>query len=93
MCLLRHFKILTVAFPKHFPPDHVAELKHNHFYCGLFKWFKVMAAYLKASINEKTYSSYLQAAWEAEKEEAMEPSHSQMATSTSKPRMTSFFPL
>ena len=30
---------------------------------------------------------------EAEKEEAMEPSHSQTADSTSKPKATSFFPL
>ena len=34
-----------------------------------------MVAYLKASSNEKMYSDYLQVAWEAEKEEAMEASH------------------
>ena len=52
-----------------------------------------MVAYLKASANEKTYSEYLHAAQEAEKEEVMEPSHSQTAatTTTSKPMATSFF--
>ena len=52
-----------------------------------------MVAYLKASTNEKIYSDYLWAAREAEKEEAMEPSHSQMANNTSKLKVTSFFPL
>ena len=50
-------------------PDHITELKHDHFYSGLPKWFKVMVAYLKASTNEKTYSDYLWATQEAEKEE------------------------
>ena len=52
-----------------------------------------MVAYLKASTNEKTYSDYLWAVREAEKEEAMDPSHSQTADSTSNPKATSFFPL
>ena len=52
-----------------------------------------MVAYLKAIANEKTYSNYLQAAREAEKEEAMEPSHSQTTDKTSKPKVMSFFPL
>ena len=38
------------------------------------------------------YSDYLQAVREAEKEEAMEPSHSQTANNTTKPRVMSFFP-
>ena len=50
-----------------------------------------MVAYLKASTNEKTNSDYLWAAREAEKEEVMEPSHSQTADSTSKPKVMSFF--
>ena len=65
-------------------------LKHDCFYSGLPKWLKAMVVYLKASTNEKTYSEQaLQKQWgkdhpvklaarEAEKEEAMEPSHSQM---------------
>ena len=39
------------------------------------------------------YSDYLWAVREAKEEEAMEPSHSQTADSTSKPKVTSFFPL
>ena len=54
-----HLQILMATFPEHFPPDHIAELKWDHFYEGLPKWFKVMVAYLKASSNEKTYSYYL----------------------------------
>ena len=81
------------SFPEHFPPDHIAELKHDHFYGGLPKWLKEMVAYLKASTNKKTYSDYLWAVMEAEKEEAMEPSHGQIADSTSKPKAMSFFPL
>ena len=34
-----------------------------------------MVAYLKATPDEKTYSDYLHAACEAEKEETMGPSH------------------
>ena len=81
------------SFPEHFPPDHVVKLKHDHFYGGLPKWLKAMVAYLKASTNEKTYSDYLWAVRETEKEEVMEPSHSQTADNTSKPKVTSFFPL
>ena len=39
------------------------------------------------------YLDYLQAVREPEKEEAMEPSHSQTVNNTSKPKLTSFFPL
>ena len=52
-----------------------------------------MVAYLKASTNKKTFLDYLQAAREAEKEEVMEPSCSQTANNTSKPKVMSFFPL
>ena len=36
-CLSRHLQILAASFPDHFPPDHVAELKRDHFYGGLPK--------------------------------------------------------
>ena len=55
-----------------------------------------MVAYLKASLQEKTYSNYLWAAREAEKEDSMELSQSpqnQTTDNTTKPRTTSFFPL
>ena len=52
-----------------------------------------MVAYLKASTNENTYSDYLRAVREAEKEEVMEPSHSQMADNPTKPKVMSFIPL
>ena len=50
-----------------------------------------MVAYLKASTNKKTYSNYLQAVREAEKEEVMQPSHSQMADNLTKPKEMNFF--
>ena len=90
---MRHLQVFVASFLECFPPEHVAELKCECFYGGLPKWLKAMVAYLKASTNEKTYSDYLQAVWEAEKEEAMEPSHSQTANSTSMPKAMSFFPL
>ena len=37
VCLSRHLQILAASFPYHFPPDCVAELKRDHFYCGLPK--------------------------------------------------------
>ena len=55
-----------------------------------------MVAYLKASPHEKTYSDYLQAVREVEKEESMELSQnpsSQAIDNTAKPNATSFFPL
>ena len=57
---------------------------------------KAMVAYLKASPHEKTYSDYLRAVREAEKEESMELSQnplSQVIDNTTKPKATSFFPL
>ena len=38
--LLRHLQILVASFPEHFPPDHIAELKCDHFHGGLPKWLK-----------------------------------------------------
>ena len=96
ICLLRHLQILEASFPDHFPPDRVAELKRDHFYGGLPKWLKVMVAYLKVGPQVRTYSDYLRAAREAEKEDLMELSQSsriQTADGPSKPRITSFFPL
>ena len=64
------------------------------------KGLKAMVAYLKASLHDylhkKTYSDYLRAAREAEKEESMELSqnpHGQVIDNTTKPKVTSFFPL
>ena len=93
---MRHLQVLAASFPGHFPPNHVAELKQNHFYGRLSKRLKAMVAYLKASPYEKTYSDYLQAVREAEKEESMELSpnpHSQAVDNTANPKTTSFFPL
>ena len=87
---MRHLQVLAVSFLEHFPPDHVTELKHDHFCIGLPKRLKAVVAYLKASANEM-YSDYLWAGREAEKEEGMDPSHSQMAYSANKPKAMSFF--
>ena len=35
--LLRHFQVLATSFLEDFSPDHIAELKCNHFYGGLPK--------------------------------------------------------
>ena len=77
--LLRHLQILMVSFL-------VTKLKCNHFYGRLPKQLKAMVAYLKASAHEKMYSNCLWVAREVEKEEAMEPSHSQTTNKTSKAR-------
>ena len=55
-----------------------------------------MVAYLKAGPQVRTYSDYLRAAREAEKEDSIELSRSsriQIADGLPKPRTTSFFPL
>ena len=90
--LSRHLQVLAASFPDRFPLDQVTELKQDHSYGGLPKLLKAIVAYLKATPNEKTYSDYLHAAWEAEKE-TMEPSCSHTAGSPAKPKATSFFPL
>ena len=91
--LSRHLQVLVASFPDRFWPDQMAELKWDCFYGGLPKLLKPMVAYLKATPGEKTYSDYLHGAWEAEKEEAMEPSCAHTVDSMGKPKMTSFFPL
>ena len=96
VCLSRHLQILAASFPDHFPPDRVAELKRDCFYGGLPKRLKAMVAYLKVGPQVRTYSDYLRAAREAEKEDSIESSRAsrtQTTDSPSKPRMTSFFPL
>ena len=57
------------SFPEYFLPDHIAELKHDHFYRGLPKRVKASVAYLKSSTKEKAYSDYFCAMQEVEKEE------------------------
>ena len=42
ICLSRHLQVLAASFPEHFPPDHMAELKCDHFYGGLPKCLKAM---------------------------------------------------
>ena len=93
VCLWRHLHSLAASFLEHFPLNHEADLKCEHFYSRLPKWLKAMVAYLKANTNEKMYSDYLWAARDAEKEEVMEPSHSQMADNSTKTKAMSFFPL
>ena len=94
--LSRHLQILAASFPDRFPPDHVAKLKRDHFYGRLPKRLKAMVAYLKVRPQVRTYSDYLRAAREAEKEDSIELSRgSRMQTTDgpSKLRPTSFFPL
>ena len=96
VCLSRHLQILAASFPDCFPPECVAELKRDHFCRGLPKRLKAMVAYLKVGPQVRTYSDYLRAAREAEKEDLIElsqTSRTQMTDSPSKPRTTSFFPL
>ena len=74
----------------------MAELKRDRFYGRLPKRLKVIVAYLKAGPQVRTYSDYLRAAREAEKEDIIELSQSPRAPATdgpSKPRATTFFPL
>ena len=93
VCISRHLQILAASFLEHFPPGCVAKMKHDHFYSRLPKWLKAMVAYQKASAHEKTYSNYLKAAREPEKEEVMEPSHNQTVDKLSKSKVMSFLPL
>ena len=91
--LLRHLQVLAASFPDRFLPDQVAKLKWDCFNRGLPKWLKAMVAYLKATPDEKSYSDYLCAAQEAEREEMMKLSCSHTVGSLAKPKATSFFPL
>ena len=73
----RHLQILAASFPDHIPPDHIVELKRDCFYGRLPKQLKVMVAYLKVRPRVRTYSDYLRAAREAEKEDSRVVSKSQ----------------
>ena len=44
--LSRHLQVLAASFPECFPPNHVADLKHDHFYGRLPKCLKAMLGYL-----------------------------------------------
>ena len=72
VCLSRHLQILAASFPDHFPPDRVADLKRDRFCGRLPKQLKAMVAYLKAGPQVRTYSDYLRATREAEKEDSIE---------------------
>ena len=92
ICLSKHLQVLAAAFPDHFPPDRVVELKRDCFYGRLPKWLKAMVAYLKAGPQVRMYSDYLR----AEKEDSIELSWSSKIQTTdgpSKLRTTGFFPL
>ena len=94
--LSRHLQVLVASFPDHFPPDYVAELKRDCSFGRLPKQLKAMVAYLKVGPQVRTYSDYLRAARETEKEDSKDlpqSSRIQAADGPSKPRTTSFFPL
>ena len=94
--LSQHLQILVASFPDRFPPECVAELKRDCLYGRLPKRLKAMVAYLKAGPQVRTYSDYLRATREAEKEDTIELSQSPRVQATdgpSKLRATSFFPL
>ena len=96
VCLSQHLQILVASFPDRLPLEHVAELKRDQFYGRLPKRLKAMVAYLKAGPQVRTYSDYLRATREAEKEDSIELSQSPRAPATDGPcktRATSFFPL
>ena len=96
VCLSRHLQVLAASFPDPFPPDCVAELKRDCFCGRLHKQLKAMVAYLKVGLQVRTYSDYLRAAQEAEKEDSIEfpqGPRTQTADGPPKPRTTSFFPL
>ena len=96
VCLSRHLQILAASFPDCFPMECVVELKRDCYLGGLPKRLKVMVSYLKAEPQVRTYSDYLRAIGEAEKEDSMELSRSSRFQTTdgpAKPRTTSFFPL
>ena len=76
VCLWRHLQVLAALFPECFHLNCMVELKCDHFYGGLPKCLNAMVAYLKASPQEKTYSDYLWAAREVEKEDSTELSQS-----------------
>ena len=95
VCLSRHLQVLAISFPDCFPPDHVVELKRDCFYGRLPKQLKVMVAYLKVGPQVRTYSDYLRATREAEKDDSIEllqGPRTQTADGPPKPRTTSFFP-
>ena len=95
VCLSRHLQVLATSFPDHFPPECVAELKRDHFYGRLPKQLKAMVAYLKAGLQVRTYSDYLRATREDEKEDSIELPQglrTKTADGPPKPRTTSFFP-
>ena len=94
VCLSRHLQVLAASFPDCFPPDWVAELKRDHFYCSFPKQLKAMVAYLKVGPQVRTYLDYLRATQEAKKEDSTElpqGPRTQVTDTPPKPRATSFF--
>ena len=86
ICLSRHLQVLAASFHDCFPPDCVAELKRDCLYGGVPKQLKAMVAYLKAGPQVRTYSDYLRATREAEKEDSIEfPQSSRTQTADSPP--------
>ena len=95
LCLSRHPQVLAASFPDCFPPHWVVELKRDHFYGRLPKHLKVMVAYLKVGPQVRTYSNYLRAAQQVEKEDSMGLSRSpktQMTDNVPKPQGYQFLP-
>ena len=74
----------------------MAELKRDCFYGRLPNHLKAMVAYLKVGLQVRTYSDYLRAVQEVEKEDCMElPRGPRAQTINNAPKLqaTSFFPL
>ena len=84
--LSRHLQVLVASFPDCFPPDCVVVLKRDCFYSRLLKQLKAMVAYLRVGPQVRTYSDYLRATREAEKEDLIElPQSSRTPTADGPP--------
>ena len=84
------------VLPSPLSPRLCSGTEEGSLFGGLPKQLKVMVDYLKVGPQVRTYSDYLRAAREAEKEDLIELTQSsrvQTADSLPKPRTTSFFPL
>ena len=96
VCLSRHLQILAASFPRPFSPTSCSRTKERSFLWWTYQTIESDGGLPQGRTSGKTYSDYLRATREAEKEDSIKlsrSSRSQLIDGPSKPRATSFFPL
>ena len=76
---MQQVQIVHLEYPGRIQPEHLEEMKHDHFYKGLNPEYRWMLARKVNGEHPSSYSNLLLATWKLEQAEARDPLPQKMA--------------